>query len=344
MRAIDPPARSGLPRHVRRSPLYAGVGLTLLGAAVIAGWALGVEALKTPVPGTVTMKLNTAIGFVCVGVALIGAHTGGGRWASAAAAAAGAIGLFSVTQDLFGFELGIDELLVSEDPRPTATGRAGRMSPYSATAFVLLSAAVLGRARPRASQRLALLTLGIGALSLLGHAYRADDLVRVRSLTAVAVHTSFGILVAAAGVLFLAPTYGVPAALLDSSAAGQQLRRQLPIAILLPIVAGALALAGSRSSSWDPGVEAAIVAIASMAILLGVAAASSTPCGAPRRSVRAVPHCWPPARPATDARSRTSRSAWRTWPRTEPGCAPTPASSSCSATRRKSFRRRPTRR
>src|SRR5687767_6408465 len=47
--------------------------LVTLGAAVLMGWLLGIEALKSVAPNLSTMKANTAIGFVLVGTGLAGA-------------------------------------------------------------------------------------------------------------------------------------------------------------------------------------------------------------------------------------------------------------------------------
>src|SRR4051812_43893086 len=45
----------------------------LLGAAVMAGWLLEIEPLKSIVPGFATMKFNTALGFILSGLGLAAA-------------------------------------------------------------------------------------------------------------------------------------------------------------------------------------------------------------------------------------------------------------------------------
>src|SRR3546814_13191805 len=56
-------------------------GLVVLGFLVLIGWSLGMETLKSVIPGQSTMKVNTAIGFVLVGFGLAAA----GRRGSGAA-------------------------------------------------------------------------------------------------------------------------------------------------------------------------------------------------------------------------------------------------------------------
>jgi len=44
--------------------------LVVLGATVLVGWLFDLGLLKSILPGHISMKVNTAIGFVCSGAAL----------------------------------------------------------------------------------------------------------------------------------------------------------------------------------------------------------------------------------------------------------------------------------
>lgn len=60
-------------RRVRRRLLYAqaaSLATLALGSAVLIGWLLENAGLKSIVPGFVSMKSNTALGFVLCGAAL----------------------------------------------------------------------------------------------------------------------------------------------------------------------------------------------------------------------------------------------------------------------------------
>ncbi len=251
----------------------------VLGLAVLLGWIYEVELLKSVLPGAVTMKPNAAVGFVLFGAALVLGSSEDRRLrvgASVTGMVLAGLAVVTLAQDVVGFETGIDQALVDDDQRPTETGRPGRPAPESALAFLLLAGALLARNRAFTSQALALGALALGSLSLLGYAYGAEELYRSRGMTAVALHTSLGLIAAASGALFLNVRKGVSAALLDPGEPGRELRRLLPVAIAIPIASGAIALAAARSRAWDPGLEAAILAISAMMALLGAAFVSFT--------------------------------------------------------------------
>src|SRR3546814_9440044 len=79
--------RIGTSRDALRLALCGG--LVVLGFLVLIGWSLGMETLKSVIPGQSTMKVNTAIGFVLVGFGLAAA----GRRGSGAAVIAVSCGV-----------------------------------------------------------------------------------------------------------------------------------------------------------------------------------------------------------------------------------------------------------
>src|SRR5688572_20674093 len=118
---------------------FAGAALGVLG---LVGWTTGVTALTTFIPGRPTMMPNTALALALIGVA-------GGLQDRAtpmrrtlcglAALIVLAIGAGTLAEYALGLDLRIDQLLLRTDVGP----HAGRPSPPTALALVLLAGAVL---------------------------------------------------------------------------------------------------------------------------------------------------------------------------------------------------------
>ncbi len=167
-----------------------------LGAAVLLGWTFDVPLLKSVLPGAVEMKANTASGLVLAGCALLMLGSRKAvpfrRWPLALALTIGALGTATLAEYAFGWQLGIDELLF-RDTADAYNAFRGRMSPYSAVAFVALG---LGLSLlPLPKWRIltivsALTVLGIGLVSFLGYLWNAGELITDRWLPPVAVHTA----------------------------------------------------------------------------------------------------------------------------------------------------------
>lgn len=136
----------------------ASVAVVLVGCLVLVGWALGIKALKSVLPGLVTTKANTALCFVLAGLSLYmlqrpsppaplpqagegGRPNGWGpRVGYACAAAVALLGLLTLVEYLFGRDLGIDQMLF-RDAGSTA-GAPGRMSPATALNFFMIGTAL----------------------------------------------------------------------------------------------------------------------------------------------------------------------------------------------------------
>jgi PAS domain S-box-containing protein len=179
--------------------------LSFLGAA---GWIFSEKTLTSVIPGAAQMKINTAVCVLLCGGALwiLTYRTGPSLegLARAMAALAAAIGAATLGEYLFEWQLGIDELLLT-DTSGVFSVFHGRMSPYSAAAFIILGFAVGGlrlRWLDRAAQIAAGLGLAIGLVALLGYCWHARDLTTDRWLPPIAINTAACFIAIAAGVLF----------------------------------------------------------------------------------------------------------------------------------------------
>ncbi len=225
------------------------------GSVLVGGWALDIAALKSVLPGLATMKVNTALGLAGAGAALWLLREDAGErrrgMGLACAALPATIGLFTLTEWAFGWNLGIDELLFA-DPESLAVGALpGRPAPNTALAVFLLGLALLlldreTRHGRRPAEWLALAAGLIAFVGLLGYAYGVRSLYGVALYSSMAVHTAFLAFALALGILCARPRRGLMAIITSDSAGGYIARRLLPAALLVPPLLGGIRLLGER--------------------------------------------------------------------------------------------------
>lgn len=187
-------------------PRRAALVVTALGFLVLAGWALDVSTLKSLFSGSVTMKPNTALSFFLAGAGLF-LHLQTKEWQRLAlvlAFAVATVGLATLSEYLFGWQLGIDQLPFRESADALHTLYPGRMSVYTATAFsaVGFSLLVLHHSALRLPVQMAsAFTVLIGVVSLFGYMWNIASLTTAAITTPVAVHTALGLILLGVALL-----------------------------------------------------------------------------------------------------------------------------------------------
>jgi len=250
-----------LPGWARRWAGAAGAAGMVVGIAVLAGWGLKVEVLKSVLPGMVAMNPATAACFVLLGCALrlSGAGQRSRRRRLAAVGCASAVmvvGGAKLVETATGWTIGLDRILFHARLGPAAEQGGNEMALNTAVDFVLLglSILVLDRSwlRPRRpAQLLALVAALVALLAVLGYAYSMTALTDLRQPIPMAVHTAVTFLVLSIGVLCARPDYGLMKLLTSDSAAGVLARRLLPATVILPALVGGLRLWGEHRGYLD---------------------------------------------------------------------------------------------
>ena len=224
----------------------AGLGATL----ALAGWIFHFPVLTAIVPSHATMKANTALGFMLLAGAL---HFSLSRKKQSGQAilalAAGILGAVTIFQYASGISLGIDTLLV---PDPFPSPYPGRMAPASALNFLLLGIAFIpfrSRRGEYLRETLVLIVILTSLLAVVGYIYGVPVLYGEwggRS-TAMAFYTGTEFLLIATGILFVPRERGLVRIFWGRSIGSMMARYLIPMAILVPILLGAL-FANSRFS------------------------------------------------------------------------------------------------
>ncbi|KYF47832.1 PAS domain-containing sensor histidine kinase [Sorangium cellulosum] len=226
------------------------------------GWWTRETALIAIAPGWPSMVPTAALGLVLAGLSLgllgrEGRPPPLRRLGLASAAAVAALGLASLAQYVFGWDLGVDRLLFpARVDFPSKF--PGRPSPNTALCLALIGAALLSLPlkTPRACRRLVACVLAVVVLALtaltgyllgVGYFYGLPPLF---PFTGMAFHTTIALLALSAGILAARPDCGAFAVLMSSAPGGVLLRHLLPIVVLVPIVLGRLFLIGADLGAY----------------------------------------------------------------------------------------------
>ena len=248
----------------QRVPRVAGLISMVLGCVVLVGWALDVQALKTILPGLVSMKANTAVGFVLLGVALAFSERSVARWASVGATL---LGLATLAEFASARSLGIDQILFTEDPGSAAV-YPGRMGLNTALGFTFFGVALLRSRRAAWTSQLLAVAGGLVAfMAGVGHVLGAQSLVGFTFYTQMALHTALGFLTVCAGILWLQPHAGPMAVLSSPFADGALARRLLPIMLILPLAIAIVQLKGQELGWYGTEMGTALYCVSQTVIL-----------------------------------------------------------------------------
>jgi diguanylate cyclase (GGDEF)-like protein len=277
---------------MRRSPFSAsrvafacGACTALAGAVVIGvGWACNVPAVRAVVPGTVAMKSSTALMFVLCGAGLmLLCGTGGSRrigWICAATSVAIAVAFLS--EYMFGWRLGIDEL-----PFRDAAGRAahiaypGRPASTTLVCFVLTGLALLTlNGRWRLEESLIVPVLVVASMCLVGYAYSIPAFYGPAAAAKMALNSGVAFLVLASGIMLAAP-HGRTRRILGAINPGTVMaRRLLPLAVLVPLALGWLRLVGQEDGIFGLRVGTWLLTMTTITCLVAVILWSASSLGA----------------------------------------------------------------
>jgi PAS domain S-box-containing protein len=246
----------------------------LSGFAILAGWLFDIPALRYAPRGTIVPKANAAAGFLLCGASL---------WLSgreelrrrippvveALAGLAAILGALTLCEHLFGWELGIDQMLAREAPGAVKTLSPGRMAPNAALNLVLLGISLVLLQRRRAGTAAAVSTVAAGTVSLLGlmgYAYAVETTHGLVAASNIAFQTALGFLILSAGLLIALGDRGLLPVLDGATAGGAMARVLLPAVVVVLPVLGWLRLEGERRGFYGEGFGLALMV--TLAVLL----------------------------------------------------------------------------
>jgi signal transduction histidine kinase len=256
--------QKGLYYKFKQFSKITSVIIAFAGAIGLVGWFFDIPFLRGGLPSLIGMKANTALCFVLIGVSLwslqIKNSTPPGRakhWiACVCAFFVCLIGLLSFCEYLFGWNLGIDQLLFKELVGAKGTSFLGRMAPTVALNFIIIGLALLlldvkSKHNCYPSQCLMLLAGTISFFALIGYAYGFKLFYEVSTYTAMALSTTILFNITFLGILFARPNNGFMMLLASESISGRMLRWLLCTTIVIMFILGYLNIEGERLGLYE---------------------------------------------------------------------------------------------
>ena len=251
--------------------------IILVGCLVLTGWTLDTAILKSVWPGLEAMKANTAVALLLAGVSLWLLRAGQAygwtrRVAQVCAFTVTLLGLLTLVEYLFGWDISIDQLLFQEPSVAVGTSQPGRMAFAPAVCFLLLGLALLLLSSRRGHWPAHVLTLAVGLgsfLAVTGHVSGGKFLYGTAPFLTMELPTALALGLLCVSVLLARPDRGLMAMVTADGSAGVMVRRLLPPALLTPAVFGWLILAGRQAGLY--GIESGFSALVVSSIVFPVA-------------------------------------------------------------------------
>lgn len=265
--------------HFQRIAYGAALFSVVLPLGILLSWANG-PALLPGLPSSFrTITPNTAAGTLLCGLALLlqiraPLSIVRRRVARVCAAIACLLAMATFSEYLFSFDLGIDRwslLLRGEEADPYPW----RMALPTAVALLMLGISLyrLDRApvnRHILSQYGALMGGTIGGVALVGYLYGVSSLYQLGAFSSIPISTASLLTAIGLGILCARPERGFMATLSSEDLGGLMLRRVLPFAIGLPVLAGWIRITAQRSGHYGFNFGVALAVAIVILIVLAV--------------------------------------------------------------------------
>ena len=239
-----------------------------IGSTWLVLWLTGV-APRWSAEGVNTMKTNMAVGQVLAGGALLllsplARKALRERVGLMAGAVVFLIGALTLSEHLFHWNLGIDQLLASEPAGAVGTASPNRMGPPGSSSLMLLGAGLLflGSRRARFAAWLGLAVCIINLIPAVGYIYGIAEFYTNPRLTGIAWSTVIALLCLGVGLILARPAQGPAAQLLRDDAGGVLLRRLWPAVVMIPLVLGFLKVLGRERDLFGTAAGTGLLVIA----------------------------------------------------------------------------------
>jgi PAS domain S-box-containing protein len=250
-----------------------------IGAAALFGWILNNEYLKRIHPTLVTMKANTAVCLMLVSLSVLliqdrSATRAKSSVARICAAIVTIVGLITLSEHIFDWNPGIDQLLFIETREQAGLSFPGRMGVAASLDFLLLGIALStidARSKQwfRVSNTAVLLVIATTLLVFLYYIYGVERIEPVALYFTIALHTVVAFMSLSTAIILARPERGIASTLLGNSPGAVVARRMWP-ALLIVVLLGWIRNIGRDSGYFSPSFATAVFVLLILLLLVGL--------------------------------------------------------------------------
>ncbi len=269
-----------MPQRFSHRISLAGAWYAIVGGAItLLGWLLHLQRLTDWNNSGIAMFVNTALCSVAAGPAILLLRRGRlqnpvVRWTIRGLGLVPlVIGGLTLSQHIFGWNLGIDTLIARAQWGDRAAAFPGRMGPPASSSFFLIGVAIVlstVRAAPngrRVATMIALIATVIPSVSLTAYWYGADVLYAMPRLTGIAMQTASILLALELALVFAIPESGLARLMSRDDAAGLLMRHLLVPIVLVLLIFGRIRVLGQERGLYDTAAGTAIFTVALIAVV-----------------------------------------------------------------------------
>lgn len=265
----DSPPEQPLSFHP--ATLVGTIWVSLFGAFVVSAWLLGNAGIELGWLALFGVKPNLGIGFLLSGIGLHFACVAERKSLPRAPAdviggVIALIGAATLSQDLFGVDLRIDQLIAAVPAEFDPSHSPGRMAPTSALNLILAGVVIVGFRRLHAWAHEAMCFSGafIAMLAFVGHVFGERTFYGLASYTPMSTPTSVGFMLFFLAALFSRRSEGVMRVFTGDTLGGALARGLIPAAILIPALTTGIAIWGTQEGFFGARFGLALVVVLTM--------------------------------------------------------------------------------
>lgn len=240
--------------------MAAAASCFIVATLVLIGWTFDIRVLKSVLPHFITMKVNTALGFILGALALVGFSSFSGKVARAMSGAAalgmGLIGLLTLLQQIIGVDFGIDQLLFHDIEGRGGRFPPGQLAPITAVNFIFLCLSFLLLHLPRKpyyklGQFAAFIAFVNALQAMIGYIFGMTYIFGPSFYTQMALHTAGLFCALSVGILALHPEQGFMKVFQAEGAQSRISRILFAGALFLAPLLNVFYLMGQRAGYYD---------------------------------------------------------------------------------------------